>query len=139
MANSNTQYLLDTNIVIEYLRHNTVVADKIKSVGVDNCAISVITVHELYWGVYEAPEKYFISELSKVEIIKKYFDIIPLPENDSYAKTKSSLKKKGEMVDDFDILIAATAMQNNMVVVTDNLSHFERINGISIENWVYRQ
>ncbi|MBR1521330.1 MAG: PIN domain-containing protein [Bacteroidaceae bacterium] len=139
MANSNTQYLLDTNIVIEYLRHNTVVADKIKSVGVDNCAISVITVHKLYWGVYEAPEKYFISELSKVEIIKKYFDIIPLPENDSYAKTKSSLKKKGEMVDDFDILIAATAMQNNMVVVTDNLCHFERINGISIENWVYRQ
>jgi tRNA(fMet)-specific endonuclease VapC len=48
------------------------------------------------------------------------------------------LRKKGTIVDDFDLLIGSTAICNNMTVVTENLKHLGRIDGISIENWINR-
>jgi predicted nucleic acid-binding protein len=46
------------------------------------------------------------------------------------------LRKKGNLVEDADILIAATAMTNDLEVVTDNTRHFDRIDGLEISNWL---
>jgi hypothetical protein len=46
------------------------------------------------------------------------------------------LRGKGELVEDADILIAASALVHGLVVVTDNSSHFARIAGLDIENWL---
>lgn len=43
------------------------------------------------------------------------------------------------MIDDFDLLIATTAVANNFVMVTENVKHFSKVDGITIENWVCRQ
>ena len=48
-----------------------------------------------------------------------------------YAK----LRKKGTPVDDIDLLIAGIALEHNLTLVTNNTSHFERIEGLEIENW----
>ena len=138
MIQESSKYLLDTNVIIEYLRHNISIAEHIKTVGIENCAISIITLQELYWGAFEAPEKFLISELSKVEFIKQLFPILPLPTNEEFAKMKHGLKKRGMMIDDFDILIASTAADHHLIVVTDNINHFGRIEGLTIENWVKR-
>jgi len=53
-----------------------------------------------------------------------------------YAKIKARLKSEGKILDDFDVLIAATAIVNNCMLVTNNTKHFKRINGLTIENWV---
>ena len=50
----------------------------------------------------------------------------------------TTLKKSGNLIDDIDILIAGIALSNNLVMVTDNIKHFERIEGIKIENWIIR-
>lgn len=49
---------------------------------------------------------------------------------------KAKLRTEGKMLDDFDILIAATAIVNDCVLVTNNIKHFERIDGLTIENWI---
>jgi predicted nucleic acid-binding protein len=49
---------------------------------------------------------------------------------------KAALKKKGIASDNFDLLIASTAIAHNMTLVTRNVKHFEQIEGIHIENWV---
>jgi len=54
---------------------------------------------------------------------------------DIYAKEKARLKKKGQLIDDFDLLIGSSAIANEMVLVTRNVKHFNRISGINIENW----
>ncbi len=54
---------------------------------------------------------------------------------DVYAKEKARLRKLGQLVDDFDLLIAATAVANDLIMVTNNVTHLGRINGIKVEDW----
>jgi tRNA(fMet)-specific endonuclease VapC len=55
---------------------------------------------------------------------------------DFYAEEKARLMKSGNLIDDFDLLIGSTAVVHEMTMVTNNETHFERINGIKIKNWV---
>lgn len=55
-----------------------------------------------------------------------------------YAKEKARLRKSGKMLDDFDLLIGATALANNLILVTENEKHLERMSEIRIENWIIR-
>jgi tRNA(fMet)-specific endonuclease VapC len=57
-----------------------------------------------------------------------------------YAKEKVRLRKIGKPVhDEFDLLIGVTAVENKLILVTDNTKHFENIAGIKLENWVIRK
>ncbi|MBD9167850.1 MAG: type II toxin-antitoxin system VapC family toxin [Parabacteroides johnsonii] len=55
--------------------------------------------------------------------------------NKSYGQIKANLECKGLRIDDFDILIGATALQNKLVMVTANIGHLNRIPNLIIENW----
>ncbi|NDV59397.1 type II toxin-antitoxin system VapC family toxin [Bacteroides sp. 519] len=131
------QYLLDTNICIFFLQGKYNVPTKLQKAGRQNCYISEITVAELLYGAAcsAQPEKH--SEQVKLFIAQ--FEILPifsaLP---FYAQTKAHLRKNGQMIDDFDILIGATAVSANLVLVTENLKHLNRIPDITIENWIKR-
>ena len=46
------------------------------------------------------------------------------------------MEKLGKPIDSFDLLIAATALENDLILVTNNLKHFSRIPGLKIENWM---
>ena len=45
---------------------------------------------------------------------------------------------QGTPIDDFDLLIGAAAIQQDLILVTDNVKHFKNIRGLVIENWVER-
>ena len=53
-----------------------------------------------------------------------------------YAKEKARLRKSGKILDDFDLLIGATAIANNLILVTENEKHLARMSKINIENWI---
>ncbi len=56
-----------------------------------------------------------------------------------YAKEKVKLRKMGKPLhDEFDLLIGATAVENKLILVTDNKKDFDRLTGIKIENWFSR-
>jgi len=48
---------------------------------------------------------------------------------------KSNLERKGNIIEDMDILIAATALSHNLILVTNNVKHFEKIKDLRMENW----
>ncbi len=128
------QYLLDTNICIYLLKGQLNINDKIKKVGAENCFLSEMTIAEMKFGVENSSKKK--NNREKLEGLQSLFDVIPIfPSLDIYAKEKSRLRKKGQIVDDFDLLIGATAIFNNLTLVTRNVKHFERLNGIDIEDW----
>ena len=54
-----------------------------------------------------------------------------------YAKQKSELRRQGSLIDDFDLLIGCTAIVNDLILVTDNVKHFNRL-PVEIQNWVER-
>ena len=62
--------------------------------------------------------------------------ILPIFDSlDIYANEKSRLKKEGNPIDDFDLLIGASAIANDLILVTNNTKHFQRLNNIKLENW----
>lgn len=131
------KYLLDSNICIHFFRGKFGIIDKLSEVGIENCAISEITLAELVFGAEKSnnPKKnhklieQFINQLTILPI----FDAIP-----TYGKEKVRLQNLGKMISDFDLLIGCTSIEGNLVMVTENINEFERIEKIKLENWVRR-
>ena len=110
-------------------------AQKIGKVETENCFVSEITVAELKFGAENSESKE--KNRKTIDDFVSKFTIIPIFNSlDVYAIEKSRLRKSGLILDDFDLLIGATAISNNLVLVTRNTSDFERLDGIEIENWV---
>ena len=61
------------------------------------------------------------------------YDALPI-----FADQKQTLCEKGELIDDFDILIGATAIHGGFVMVTENVKHLNHLSPITIENWIER-
>ena len=137
---ANKQYLLDANILIEFLNGNHSVIEHILEVGTENCCMSAISLQELYFGAYYAKSKkteYFEKELKRINMLREHFTVLPLPENaDGYGQIKLALRTAGKLADEFDMLIVGQALNLGLTVVTDNEKHFEPMPGVKVENWV---
>lgn len=129
-------YLLDTNICVFLLRDKYSVKEGLLANGIRNCFISEITVAELFYGAKCS------QDIKKNTLEVKEFcaslGVIPIYESlEEYAIQKAKLRKHGIIIDDFDLLIGCTAIYHDLILVTDNMRHFERL-PIRIENWVKR-
>jgi len=128
-------YLVDSSICIELLRNNQKVTQQFV-LHDREIALSTITELELYNGAYHAPEKYFEKELSVVRKLLSMFPTISISgATELFAREKKRLEAQGTPIEDFDLIIACTAVANDMVVVTNNTKHFSRIEGFKFENW----
>ena len=132
------KYLLDTNICIFFLRGKMNIDTKIDKVGVENCYISEITVAELLYGVECSDNNDAKNKKVVIDFIKDMQVISVSTALYTFAEEKAKLRKSGVMIDDLDIFIGATAIANDMILVTDNEKHLKRISKIKIENWVER-
>lgn len=128
------KYLLDTCVCISMFRNEGNVRDTLRRIGTKNCYISEITVAELYFGLAKAEDKK--RKLEDIREVQKLFRVIPAYSSfKEYGEIRCSLEHSGQRIDQFDLLIAATALHQQMTLVTSNLKHFERIQGLEIENW----
>jgi len=132
------KYLLDTNICIFFFHDKFNISNILKSKKIENCCVSEITIAELRYGAENSANPQKHHEI--VDIFLKKIVLIPITNSLLvYAKEKVRLKKAGTPVhDDFDLLIAATAIQNNLTLITDNVKDFKNIRDIRIENWIER-
>lgn len=132
----NTQYLLDTNICVFFLRGKYDIPSFLEKVGLRNCHISEITVAELLYGAECSQDP-----LKNTRMVKQFcadIDVLPISYSiDTYSKQKALLRRNGLPIDDFDLLIGSTAIRYDMVLVTDNVRHFNRL-PVIIENWIRR-
>ena len=130
-------YVLDTDICIELLRNNPSVINKIKSLpeGTEFYT-TFINVAELFYGTYcsKEPEQRMkeVEEfLSDIEILG-----IDLKTANTYGRLKCELKRKGQLIADNDLFIASIILAKEAILVTHNVSHYQRIKELKIENWV---
>lgn len=127
------QYLLDTNICISMFKNKQGIREKILDVSLTNCFVSEITLAELFYGAAKSGRE---EHFKDVEMVIRMFKVLPVyPCLRLYGGMKAELEAKGMRIDEFDLLIGATAVFNRMVMVTSNVKHFERIPEIQIENW----
>lgn len=125
----NRRVLIDTSIVIEYLRsQNRKVSSFVKLFKDKELCMSAISIFELYNGATTESKKQDIETLcGEIEIID--FD-------SNIAKTASiiyrDLRSKNKLIEFRDILISATALQYDFPVATLNIKHFERIENLQL-------
>ena len=128
-------YLLDTDIIIYSLKGNEIVRRNLRLHLNDPIKISAVTLMELYYGAYKS--KRVANNLAKIKTIENTLEIISISRElvEIFGILKSNLEKAGKPLDDFDLILASTAMTHNLTIVTHNEKHFSRIDGLKIENW----
>jgi predicted nucleic acid-binding protein len=128
-------YLLDTDIVIYSLKGHSTVKKHLERNRRGAIKISIATLMELYYGAYKSQK--VASNLGKIKRIEDAIDIIPLGRDSAeiFAMLKAELEIAGTPLDDFDLILAACALSHDLILVTSNVKHFKRIQGLKLENW----
>lgn len=128
-------YLIDTDIIIYSLKNHDQVVKNFRNFKEAPKAISVITYGELVYGARKSANSE--KNLAKVYRLAELFPIIDISPAimEIFGELKASLEKSGKTIDDMDLLIASTAIVNNLILVTNNEKHFQRIPGLEMVNW----
>ncbi len=128
-------YLIDTNIIIYSLKNDPAVNTRFERTANIPKSISVITYGELVYGARKS--QHVERSLATTYRIAELFPIIDINRSimDIFAEIKGNLERKGNVINDMDVLIAATALSHNLVLVTNDMNHFSRIEDLKIENW----
>ncbi|MBK7050598.1 MAG: type II toxin-antitoxin system VapC family toxin [Rhodoferax sp.] len=131
-------HLLDTNIISYALRpQNQSLANRLHAAMVDEyVAISVATRAEIRAGQYR-----MTAQDKRRTAIDQLLDVLPVlvwtaQAADIYGETHTLLMKKGQPIGIMDVQIAAHALAENLILVTHNTRHFERIPGLKLEDWM---
>jgi hypothetical protein len=129
--------ILDTDFIIGYLREAPEIIEILHNYENNKTDLktTIINVGELYKGAYLSAK---ISEniekiedfLEKVEILELNIEIIKI-----YAKISADLRKKGEIIGDYDELIASITIHYKETLITRNIRHYERILKLKFQNW----
>jgi tRNA(fMet)-specific endonuclease VapC len=129
-------YLIDTDIVINSIKGNTKVNQKISEYATIPKAISIITFGELLYGAKRSIQR--DKNTSIVYRLAEIFPIVGITRStiEAFTDVKMALDVRGERIEDFDLLIAATALSLNYTLVTNNTKHYKRIKGLLLENWM---
>ncbi len=129
-------YLLDTNICIFAIKKRPeIVLKRIKDKIKDGIYISSLTVAELEFGVENSQK----IENNRIALIKflSIFNILNFDDSDAvdYGRLKTDLKRQGKIIGPIDMLLAAQALNKELIFVTNNVKEFERVKRLKIEDW----
>jgi len=129
--------MLDTNICIYIIKNRPQsVLDELKKCDVGDIVLSSITVSELMYGVHKS--QFVEKNLKAIEHFLIPFDVVNYDYKASleYGKIRATLEQKGQPIGSLDMLIAAHAKSLGVVLVSNNMKEFERVEGLDVENWV---
>lgn len=128
-------FLIDTDTLIYRLKNVGNVNDNFVRNQNSVMQISLVTYGELVFGAERSANRE--KNMKTVHAIKAIFPIlnIDMKTMTCFGRLKATLRKKGKNVDDLDLLIASTAIINNLTLVTHNTEHFECVPGLSMTDW----
>ena len=97
--------------------------------------LCVITLMELYYGAYKSQK--VTSNLAKVRTLERSLEILPLGQEvvEIFGMEKKKLERHGTPLDDFDLLLGCCALAHNLTLVTNNVRHFNKLDGLKVVNW----
>jgi len=129
-------YFLDTNICIHFLNDKFYnIRDKMENIDASDIKISSVVAAELIYGAYKSAKVDY--NLSRFEKFLSLYEIVPFDGNsiNIYGEIRAELERKGKIIGWNDMLIAATVLAHDGVLVTNNTNEFSRINNLILEDW----
>ncbi len=125
-------YLLDADWVIHALGGREPVRSLLPQLAHQGVSLCPITIGEVYEGAFGFPNPG--AHLASYRQFLAPIPVIPLNDGvmERFAQLRSDLRSRGQLIPDLDLLVAATALHNGLTLLTFNLRHFNRINGLII-------
>ena len=130
------KYLLDTNVCVRYLAgRSQALKIRLDSISPDDLAICSVVKAELRYGAYKS------QQIEKTIQAQNVFldQIYSLPFDDVtaeiYGQIRTLLERAGKPIGANDLLIAAIAIANQLILVTHNTAEFNRVPGLVVEDW----
>lgn len=130
------KYILDSDILIYFLKGHKDVVESMTKIPISNLYITRVNYTELLYGAYNSTK---VEENLKTIIpFLENFKVLEFDKESSevFAKTKASLKQKGKIIADMDLMIASISLKNQFTLVSNNTKHFERIEKLDLKNWI---
>jgi len=129
-------FMLDTNAVSEVMRGNHIMDRHLEGLDPSEWCISAITHAEIAFGLAKRPEATRLARAAAA-----FFEVArtlawDAPAAEAHGKLRARLQRAGTPIGDFDEMIAAHALSMGAVLVTANVRHFERVEGLDVVNWV---
>lgn len=128
------KYLLDTNAVTAWAKRDPQFIARLQILSPADLAISVLTEHELIYGIAHNPQ------FKLRPVLERLLTILPRLPVDSAVAAKAALvradlRQRGLPIGPYDLLIAATALVHSLTVVTHNTEEFKRVPDLLVEDW----
>jgi tRNA(fMet)-specific endonuclease VapC len=136
----SVRYLLDTNICIYIAKYNPpAVRERFSRHAASELVMSVITLGELRFGVEKSHSRE--QALATIHQLESAIQVVPLPDvaGECYGHIRSTLQQRGQMIGNNDLWLAAHALSQGWVLVTNNEREFLRVEGLRVENWVVQE
>ncbi len=125
-------YLLDTGWIVRHLRGVQAYTETLLKIGAPQLALSILSLAELYEGVYRArdPDR---AEWAVVTFVSDK-TVLPIAESIArlFGQERARLRQQNLLIGDMDLLIAATCLVHDLVLLTTNPRHFERVEGLKM-------
>jgi tRNA(fMet)-specific endonuclease VapC len=131
------KYVLDTNIIVAALNGHERVMPRLRAVAPDDIGIPLLAVGELLYGAYNS--RRVAENIAKVEALRSRFPVIAVTPAivERYAEVRSGLAKQGRPKGDFDLVIAASALEVRARLITNDAALKDgAIAGLSVEDWL---
>lgn len=123
---------MDTDWAIDYLHRADRTVRRLDELLSEGVGLSIISLAELYDGL--ARSRNPDSDAEALRLFLKAVEVVPLEDAacQVFGEERARLRGEGNLIGDMDILIGATAISNNLTLLTNNRQHFERMQGLSI-------
>ena len=130
---STRQYLIDTDWVINHLKGEERVVRKLEELAPEGMAMSVISLAEIYEGVYYSRDPAKSRQLLK-EFLAPDLKVLNVDQEvcKIFGRERGKLRQQNRMISDFDLLIASTCLYHNLTLLTNNRRHFDMVEGLNI-------
>jgi len=133
---SEARYMLDTNMASDMIRFPAgKVVKRLADLGTSQCCVSALVASELRYGAKKkaAPRlTQLVEDLLDRLIVLPYEDV----STRHYAQIRTDLARKGALIGPVDLFIAAHARSLDLILVTNNVREFSRVDGLKVENWL---
>ncbi|MBA2595833.1 MAG: type II toxin-antitoxin system VapC family toxin [Chloroflexota bacterium] len=125
-------YLLDTDWLVDIYIGRSDPARIVEELRPQGIGVSIVTHGELFEGAFGFPDTG--ARLARVYVLLARFDTMPLtdPIMEIFGRTRSELRRTGRLIPDMDLLIAATGIPHDLILLTRNLRHFTSIPELQI-------
>jgi tRNA(fMet)-specific endonuclease VapC len=137
MAEAEPRYLLDTNICIYIAKGQPLaVRHRFEQLALPSLAMSTITVGELRFGAEKSQyrDRALATLDQLVQMIRP--SALPMSAAQHYGQIRASLQQQGLPIGNNDLWLAAHALAEDWILVTNNTREFDRVPGLRVENWV---